>query len=403
MKRRKNPIIIAGIILVLSLIAAGIFALIANSSERRLAEQLDLGQKYLDELDYEQAIVAYEAVLEIDPKCEEAYLALADIYVVLGDIEKAVEILGEGYSQTSSETILERQKEIFEQAEREEGALLEDNQEPETQASEGNQSGSGEGVFVNEVNGNEISEDTLKNILLENVDQPIINFIYDDFDNNGVYEAVAFCGEYDEFDGSCFGTLYFVSQEGVQVIREKDGYWDSGKVYDFDNSKIIAITVYFTTCGLTYYYQVNGYDVVEIEGSGYGAGLYQDEQGRMYMPDSQYDGSVDGTGHTWNIYYFYWENGLKEYGGTEISVDEFMAYSGANEIIKKIEDDGYEITPIYKRKNGIINVNCCDGWNNANVRMVYDDVSVELLPVTEGFYYEAGIIYPALIPEIATY
>ena len=64
-----------------------------SSKARRVEEQLDLGAKYLSELNYEQAIVAYEAVIKIDPKCEEAYLALADIYVMLGEIEKAEEIL----------------------------------------------------------------------------------------------------------------------------------------------------------------------------------------------------------------------------------------------------------------------------------------------------------------------
>ena len=249
----------------------------------------------------------------------------------------------------------------------------------------------------------EVTEERLKKLLTENDANAILNFVFDDFDNNGVFEAIAFCGEYYKEDGSYFGTLYFVSQEGVKVIREEDGYWDSGQVYDFGNAKIIAITQYFTTGGLTYYYQVNGNEVIEIEGSGYGAGLYQDEQGRMCMTDSQYDACVDGTGHTWNVYYFYWDNGLKEYGGTQIPIDEFQAYNGADEIIRKITEDGYEITTIYKRENGILNVNCCNGWSNANVRIIYDNENVELLPVTEDFYYEEGIIKPALIPDIATY
>lgn len=133
------------------------------------------------------------------------------------------------------------------------------------------------------------------------------------------------------------------------------GWWTGLRL---KNDKNIAITKYFTNGGLTYYYQINGDEVTEIEGSGYGAGLYQDEQGRMYMTDSQYDACVDGTGHTWNIYYFYWDNGLKEYGGTQISIDKFLTYEGSNEVVKKIAEDGYEITSIYKRKNGIMNVNC---------------------------------------------
>lgn len=166
----------------------------------------------------------------------------------------------------------------------------------------------------------DVTEDSLKKMLAENVTKTILNFVFDDFDNNGIYEAIAFCGEYYEEDGIFFGTLYFISQEGVQVIREEDGYWDCGQIYDFEDAIIIAITQYFATGGLTYYYQIKGNEVIEIEGSGYGNGLYQDEQGRICMTDSQYDGCVDGTGHTWNIYYFYWDDGLKEYGGTQISI-----------------------------------------------------------------------------------
>ena len=83
--------------IVIALIAAGLVAalvLIPTSAKaKKVEEQLNLGAKYLSELDYEQAIVAYEAVIKIDPKCEEAYLALADIYIATGDFEKAEEIL----------------------------------------------------------------------------------------------------------------------------------------------------------------------------------------------------------------------------------------------------------------------------------------------------------------------
>lgn len=55
---------------------------------------------YLSELEYEQAIVAYEAAIAIDLKYEETYLALADIYIEMGDYKKVLEVLEEGYIQT---------------------------------------------------------------------------------------------------------------------------------------------------------------------------------------------------------------------------------------------------------------------------------------------------------------
>lgn len=247
-----------------------------------------------------------------------------------------------------------------------------------------------------------ITEDELKAIVSDRISEPIVNFIYDDFDSNGIYEGIAFCGEYYDYDGSYFGTLYFVTQNGIQVMREEDMYWNAGVVYDFGDTKIVSIKEYFRTAGISYFYEINGMEFKEIEGSGWGS-MFQDEEGRIYMKDSQYDANVDGTGHTWNQYYFYWDDGLWEYGGTEISTEEFAEYSGADDILDKISADGYEITSIYRRENGIININCCDGYWNKNVRIFLEEDHVTVFPITENYFYQEGIIEPALIPSIATY
>lgn len=108
MKYNKKPIVIICIALALCLIAAGIFALTANSAERRLADQMELGQRYLEELDYEQAVVAFEAAIAIDPKCEEAYMGIAEAYLQMGEYGKAMEYAMQGYSQTGGERLLEK-------------------------------------------------------------------------------------------------------------------------------------------------------------------------------------------------------------------------------------------------------------------------------------------------------
>ena len=83
----------------ISLILIGIvvaLVLVPTSAKaKKVEEQLNLGAKYLSELNYEQAIVAYEAVIEIDPKCEEAYFALVDAYVAMGEYDKVKEVLNE--------------------------------------------------------------------------------------------------------------------------------------------------------------------------------------------------------------------------------------------------------------------------------------------------------------------
>ena len=263
-------------------------------------------------------------------------------------------------------------------------------------------------IVKDSVTENVSTEESLKNILSEKVKQPILNFIYNDFDNNGNYEAIAFCGEayldkeYPELS-TYDGVLYFITGNDVKVIREEDVYWNMGEVFKFGEISIFCIHEYSATGARSYLYQVDGNEIIEIVGSGKGQYFSQDEMGEIYMTDSQYDSCVDGTGHTWNLYYFYWDNGLHEYGGNQISINSFSKYNGSKEILKKISEDGYDITTIYKRQNGIININCFDGYNFSNVRVILEDNEVKVFPVTEDYFYEGGIIRESLIPEIATY
>ncbi len=66
---------------------------------------MELGQKYLTELKYEDAIFAFQKVIEMDPKNEIVYINSYNVYVDLNDTENAVVILEQGYRQTNSEQI----------------------------------------------------------------------------------------------------------------------------------------------------------------------------------------------------------------------------------------------------------------------------------------------------------
>jgi|GEM_PF-2618047 len=56
-------------------------------------EQYDLGVRYLNEGKYEEAVIAFNAAIEIDPKQADAYIGLASVYAAQGYTDKAVEIL----------------------------------------------------------------------------------------------------------------------------------------------------------------------------------------------------------------------------------------------------------------------------------------------------------------------
>ena len=66
-------------------------------------EKLELAIKYLSEDNFEQAILAFHAVLEIDPRNVQAYTGLAGAYVLQGEPEKAQQILAQGLAEVEAE------------------------------------------------------------------------------------------------------------------------------------------------------------------------------------------------------------------------------------------------------------------------------------------------------------
>lgn len=82
------------------------FLLYINSTPVKINHQQELAQHYLLEEDYEQAIAAFEIIIDIDPKNVEAYLGMAKAYAASDDLESAVKILEEASKQMDSEEIL---------------------------------------------------------------------------------------------------------------------------------------------------------------------------------------------------------------------------------------------------------------------------------------------------------
>ena len=77
-----------------------------QSTEKQWQEQYDLGVRYLSEGNYEEAILAFTAAIEIDPKRPEAYAKAAEAYEAAGDPEGSRAILEQGYAETENEDLL---------------------------------------------------------------------------------------------------------------------------------------------------------------------------------------------------------------------------------------------------------------------------------------------------------
>lgn len=102
--------IIGGIAVILIALIIGIG--IYNSPSNQLSRQLDLGNRYLEEQNYEQAVLAFDKAIEIDPMNVEAYLGKAQAYAGMGDVSMAIQALEEGYERTGDERLLEEMQRL---------------------------------------------------------------------------------------------------------------------------------------------------------------------------------------------------------------------------------------------------------------------------------------------------
>ena len=111
-KNSKKILAVVGIVLAIATAIIVGIVITQAAPESRLKKQLNRAEKYLAEFNYEQALVAYEEAVKIDSKCERAYLAMADIYIEQGRVEKAVAILEKGKKIIPTDTIAGKLKEV---------------------------------------------------------------------------------------------------------------------------------------------------------------------------------------------------------------------------------------------------------------------------------------------------
>lgn len=101
-KRKKWPWILAGVILIAAAGIAAVFLLHEKQVKEQYDDALADAGRYLEELDYGNAEASYLKAISIDPKKEEPYLKLADLYIADHQPQKALEIVQQGQENVSS-------------------------------------------------------------------------------------------------------------------------------------------------------------------------------------------------------------------------------------------------------------------------------------------------------------
>lgn len=101
MKKENKKYFVAAALAIASIIVIFIVVIVQKiNSQKRFDEQMDLGNRYLSEENYEAAVVAFNKAIEIDPRNAEAYSKAAQAYAGMGDYEGAIQVLEKGIANT---------------------------------------------------------------------------------------------------------------------------------------------------------------------------------------------------------------------------------------------------------------------------------------------------------------
>lgn len=95
-RKGSSYLITAAVLAVILAVSAGVlFFILFQSREkaRKYDGYLQLGQKYLEEMKYEDAILVFQDAVRLDPKRAEAYTELAELYMKNGQYDEAEEVL----------------------------------------------------------------------------------------------------------------------------------------------------------------------------------------------------------------------------------------------------------------------------------------------------------------------
>ena len=89
--------IVATILAVLVLISVTVL-IVNNISANRYNRLIDKGNNYLEEMQYDDGIAAFDEAIRIDPKRPDAYEGKVNIYIAKGDYESALNVINDGFA-----------------------------------------------------------------------------------------------------------------------------------------------------------------------------------------------------------------------------------------------------------------------------------------------------------------
>lgn len=228
MKRQKR-IVIALVVIILIMLAAIAVILLTGGNKKKYREQLDLGKKYVSEEKYEEALLCFETAMNIEPKEEEPYLCMAEVYEIQGDFDNMVSILKLGCERAKTaklEEELQRAEALAEEAKNMQGMDPDHSEEnPDMQGT----APAGEPVELTMEEMAEVSEPV--NVVLDwnmhpdSVSQWTVNHI-----SENILEDGKKAGERLNFLLRCFRNMEFLYPEKIENLA--GNYGQIGAYYE---------------------------------------------------------------------------------------------------------------------------------------------------------------------------
>lgn len=207
---------------------------------------------------------------------------------------------------------------------------------------------------------------------------------YMDYDGNGRKEIFALTRK----SGDSGYDLLFASDKECRCLMSTwvllNGY---GSYKVSKKQRLFIIDSYAGGSGSkSYCFQVKSGKVRSVLDSGSGLKHGKGKEFTVIKEAFDNDYGNDGlrTGHTYKVYYLKWTGKkFKEYKGTKISQKKLKKYSGAASVLNRAKTEGYRIGTIYKRGNGIININLYKnhtyGQTNENLTLKISGKKVKLV------------------------
>ena len=321
-----------------------LFVFVACSQQSTWQDQYDLGVRYLSDGNYEEAIIAFTAAIDIEPKLAKAYigrgqayvffgdteenllaahadyeeaiklddknpegyLGLADVYIRMGEYDKALEVLKDGLSKTNNDA------DIAAKISEMENGNINDSAGRVHRYSVYD----GDGTLLHyydyqyNVNGEEAS------ITSYDSDGEKIDYVETQYDSQG--NVISSYG-FNEDDGTLFRIDYEYDSDGLEIEEiwyDKNGNVDSYCINEYENGLCIS-QKWFDKNNI-----IMEEDRLQYDSDGLLVRL--ENLSENYYETYEYD--ADGIMIAQK---FYWDNQLRSY--LEYLYDEDGNYLGYNE------------------------------------------------------------------------